>query len=93
VNRRHPRIKLFFKTPGQKTHIGTTNWHKWSIHGESLIAVLLNYLLKPSGDREHGFSGTSATVKGYDSNLRVKQKFKRKTLFFVSGPKTPCFGG
>ena len=92
VDRRHPRIELFFQTARQESHVRATHGHQRSVHRESLVSTLLHYLFQSGGDGHHRLAGARPTVEGDNGDVRVEQQLNGKALLFVAGAQSPCFG-
>ena len=92
VDRRHPRVELFFQAAGQEPHVGTTHRHERAIHREAFVPALLHHLLETGGDGHHRLAGAGTAVERDHRDVGVEQQLESEALFFVARAQPPGLG-
>ena len=92
MDRRHPRIELLVEPTRQEPDIGAADRHQRAVHGDALVARLLDDLLEGGGDRQDRLAGAGAAVEGDDGDVGVEQQFEREALLLVARPQSPRLG-
>ena len=72
VDRRHPRVELLVEPAREVPDVGPADRDQRSVHGETLVATVLDHLLEAGSDRQHGLAGSCPSIKSDDLDGRVE---------------------